>query len=417
MSPVTTRVDEPIGRVVDQRDRLLVGVERDHGGDRGEDLLAPQVGVGRDVDHDRRPVEQALRATALDDPRAGCERRVEHLLGAVALGLVDHRAEPDAVVGGIADRDRGGALGQRLDVAVEQRAGDDVAAGGDAGLALIVIRRPRADHRRVLDVGVVEHDQRVVTAELERAVLEPAAGDLGDRPAGPRRAGEVDHRDLRVGDERLADVDAARDDLQQARREPGGREHLGQQQAAADRRLGRRLQHDRVPERQRRSQHAHPEDQREVPRRDAADDAARDPLDDALSRRVVGGDDRRRGARCRARPPRTARSRRRRPRTRPCRGCSRSRAPAAWRSRRPAAGARRRRRAARRRGRRRARPPTPAGRPWRRAPRHRHRRATRRLRSRAAPGQPCREPSATRRRRGRGTPPSMKILPSHAARC
>ena len=120
---------------------------------------------------------------------------------AVALHLVDHRPEADLVGVRVPDGDGACALGERLDVAVVERAGDDVAAGGDAGLALVVAGRPGADHRRVLDVGVVEHDERVVAAELERAVLELAAGRLGDLAAGPRRAGEVHHRDAGMGDE------------------------------------------------------------------------------------------------------------------------------------------------------------------------------------------------------------------------
>ena len=83
-------------------------------------------------------------------------------------------------------------------------------------------------------------------------MLELAARDLGDLAAGPGRAGEVDHRDVRVGDERLADVDAAGHDLQQAGGQAGRGEHLGEQQAAADRRLRRRLEHDGVAERERR---------------------------------------------------------------------------------------------------------------------------------------------------------------------
>ena len=61
------------------------------------------------------------------------------------------------------------------DVVVEQVARDDVAPGGDARLALVVERRPGADHRGLLEVGVVEDEQRVVAAELERALLELAA--------------------------------------------------------------------------------------------------------------------------------------------------------------------------------------------------------------------------------------------------
>ncbi len=234
---------------------------------------------------------------ALDHLRAAGDRVVEHLLAAVALRLVDHRAEAVGLVRRVADRDGAGALGQRLHVAVVERAGDDVAAGGDAGLALVVPGGPGADHRGVVDVGVVEHHERVVAAELERAVLELAARDLGDLAAGAGGAGEVDHRDVGVGDERLADLDVARHDLEQAGGEPGRGEDLREQQAAADRRLRRGLEDDRVAEGERRGDDAHAEDQREVPWRDAADDAARDALDEALAAGRVRRDDLGRGAR------------------------------------------------------------------------------------------------------------------------
>jgi hypothetical protein len=106
-------------------------------------------------------------------------------------------------------------------------------------------------------------------------VLERAPRDLGDLPSGLRRAGEVDHRDAGMRDERLADVDAAGDDVQQPGGEAGGREHLGERQAAGDRGLGRRLEDDGVAERERGGDDAHAEDEREVPRRDDADDPAR----------------------------------------------------------------------------------------------------------------------------------------------
>ena len=202
--------------------------------------------------------------------RAGGDRGVEHPLRAVALGLVDHRAEADARVGRVADRDRLRALGERGDVAVVERAGDDVAAGGDAGLALVVPGRPRADHRGVVDVGVVEHDERVVAAELERAVLELAAGDLRDLAAGPGRAGEVDHRRRPGGRRAPAPTSTPPGTTWSSPAgQPGRGEDLGEHDAAADRRLGRRLQHDGVAERERGRDHAHAEDEREVPRRDA----------------------------------------------------------------------------------------------------------------------------------------------------
>ena len=94
---------------------------------------------------------------------------------------------------------------------------DGVGAGGGGGV----------------EVGVVEHDERVVAAELERDLLEQAAGELADAPAGRRRAGERDDVHVRVGDERLADVGAADDDLEQALGQAGLAEDGLEHRAAA----------------------------------------------------------------------------------------------------------------------------------------------------------------------------------------
>jgi ParB family chromosome partitioning protein len=216
---------------------------------------------------------------------------------AVALALVDHRPEADLRARRVADRDRRRLGRERVDVRLVQRAGDEVTAGGDAGLALVVPRRPRADHRRLVEVGVVEHDQRVVAAELERHALELGAGDLGDAPADRAGAGEVDHLGAVVGNEPLADLLVAGDDIEHPGRQPGVGQQLGDQQAPGQRRLRRRLEDHRVAERQRRGGHAHAEDQREVPRRDHADDADRHALGDAEAAGAVGGEDLADGAR------------------------------------------------------------------------------------------------------------------------
>ena len=44
----------------------------------------------------------------------------------------------------------------------------------------------RAGRRRRIEVGVVEDDERVVAAELERDLLEHAAGELPDPPPDRR---------------------------------------------------------------------------------------------------------------------------------------------------------------------------------------------------------------------------------------
>ena len=69
-------------------------------------------------------------------------------------------------------------------------------------------------------VGVVEHEHRRLAAELEVDALERVGRGAGDDLAGLDVAGERDHADVLVLDERLADRHAvAGDDVQHARRE------------------------------------------------------------------------------------------------------------------------------------------------------------------------------------------------------
>ena len=125
-----------------------------------------------------------------------------------------------------------------------------------------------------VEVGVVEHDRGRLAAELERDPLELLAADGGDLAAGRGRAGERDLVDARVRDEVLADLAAGGDDVDDAGGYAGLREQLGQQ-VAVERRLGRRLHHDRAAGQQRRDQLGHDRELRDVPRRDRGDHADR----------------------------------------------------------------------------------------------------------------------------------------------
>ena len=98
---------------------------------------------------------------------------------------------------------------------------DDDPARRHADLALVQVGAERGGVDGVVEVGVGQHDQRVLTAQLEHDALQVPAGGLGELAAGGRRAGEVDPAHVRVLDELVADRRArlaavVRDDVQHA---------------------------------------------------------------------------------------------------------------------------------------------------------------------------------------------------------
>ena len=143
--------------------------------------------------------------------------------------------------------------------------------------ALARVRADAADAgERARQVGVVEHDRRRLAAELEEHLLHRAGGARHDAPAGRGRAGERDQVDARVGREHLAEhvVGPATTFTT-----PGGMSVSSAISrpsiVARPRRVGRGLQHDGAAGGERGPELAEVQVEREVPRRDRADDAGR----------------------------------------------------------------------------------------------------------------------------------------------
>ena len=136
-------------------------------------------------------------------------------------------------------------------------------------------RRPDDAVDREVEVGVVHDDDRVLAAELEVDVLEALGRSLEHLHAGLARARERDHADVGMPDEPLADRSAAAvDDVDDAGGHAGLVEELDE--ALAERgRVGRGLEDDGVPGDERRGDLPGRDRDREVPRRDDADDADR----------------------------------------------------------------------------------------------------------------------------------------------
>jgi hypothetical protein len=148
-----------------------------------------------------------------------------------------------------------------------------------AGLSRVEVALADAVGDRLGEVGVVEQDVGRLPAELEGDPLHGAGRHLGHPLAGPGRSGERDHVDVGVGGERLADHrPVAAHEVEH----PGGQADLVEDLGKRVRREGGdlgRLQHDRAPGGEGGTDLEHDLVEREVPRRDAADDADRLPED------------------------------------------------------------------------------------------------------------------------------------------
>ena len=128
-----------------------------------------------------------------------------------------------------------------------------------------------------VEVGVVEHDERAVAAQLEHARL--AGGRLGDLRPGLGRADEADAVRAGVAGDLVADDRArAGDQVEHARRQVGLGDALGERDRGDGGRRRRRPD-DGVAARERRRDQLGRHRVRPVPRRDHADDAAR-PADE-----------------------------------------------------------------------------------------------------------------------------------------
>ncbi len=178
----------------------------------------------------------------------------------------------------VPDRHGVGLGGQPVHVLVIHPLVDDVPPRRHADLPLVEERSPRRRAGGEVEVGVVHHHQRTVAAELEMGTLEVLAGKCADLAAGGGGAGERDHRHQGVDHQRLPDVGATGQHMQQALRQTCLGEHPGQGHASADRGTRIRLDDDSVAERQCGRHRSYRQDQGSVERRDHTDDADRNSL-------------------------------------------------------------------------------------------------------------------------------------------
>ena len=231
--------------------RLVRAVDHVDRRDRAE-RRAARGRVAGHVRQQRRPVDGALRLAARDASPCATASSTRLCTSLTASSVM---SGPMIVSGSRVTRlEARGLLRQTLRELVGDRALDDDPPRRHADLALV---EERAEGRRVhreLEIGVGEHDQRVVPAELEQDALEVPARGLGQPASGLGRAGEVDDRHARVLDQALADrrrlSAGVGDDVQHAGRQPGPRRSRPRG-ARRRRRVLRGLEDDRVAERER----------------------------------------------------------------------------------------------------------------------------------------------------------------------
>ena len=231
---VDVRRQAVLGRV-GPGDRLLLGLERRDRGDRAEDLLHVDRGVGGYVEQHGRRVEVArpVRGLAADQRgRAGLDRVGDQLAHRLHRLLVDERADVHALVLAAAEGERAHPLGELVGELLRHRGLHEEPVRGRAGLAHVPhLGDHRAVHRGV-HVGVLEDQERRVAAELHAHPLELLGGLPDQHPADPGRAGEADLAQPVVGLQGLADLRgvAGGHHVEHAVRQPGLGEHRGQRQ-------------------------------------------------------------------------------------------------------------------------------------------------------------------------------------------
>ena len=206
--------DRPNGAVVRDRKRLVVVLDPDHRGDRAEHLLAvdPHL-VGGVGDQGRLQVVAlglALQPLAAEGQLAAflpADLEIAQVL--VELLLVDHRADLGAGLERVVDLELLHAFDHPRDEAVVDGLGHDQARG--RGAALPGLEEGAIDRAadRDVEIGVVQHHERVLAAHLELELGEARRAFLCDVPAGVDRAGEAHRGDVRRLEDRLADHRAA----------------------------------------------------------------------------------------------------------------------------------------------------------------------------------------------------------------
>ena len=179
------RARQAVDRVVGEADRLVLALERDHRGDRTEDLLARGAVVVR------RPGRGRSARTRSRGRRARCpgtrpaRRRRRRRLTFARWSAEMSGPISVASSSGSPTRSASTALSSSGMKRVERAALDEDPRARAAVLAGVAEHRQRRRGGGGLEVRVGEDDVRRLAAELERHSLDRVRGERADPPARP----------------------------------------------------------------------------------------------------------------------------------------------------------------------------------------------------------------------------------------
>ena len=268
---------QPVVRAVGQGDGLLVAVEalqREH---RAEDLVLHDLAILAHVGEQRGLVVLCAEGVVRPAPEqrgAIGHGTLHEAVHALHLARVDDGSD----LGGLVARVTHGELfhipAQCGHEGIVHLAVHQEARARQAHLAGVAVHQ-RAGGCGVVDVGVFQHDESRLTAQLQAAGHEVGTGRLRDPLGRGHGSGERDARQARVADQARAGAGArALHDVEHPGRQASGMRAVGQQ-AAGERRPLRRLDDDTVACGERRAQLPGGEHQRCVPGRDDGDHPGR----------------------------------------------------------------------------------------------------------------------------------------------
>lgn len=284
-------------RIVSQLNSLILRIKRKQSHNRSERLLPSNQHLPIRTGDDGRleeipiiPLTALQLLTAHQKLPAVLLRILDLRQGLVETPLRRHRPHGRLIIASMAHDESLRLLRQNLRELVVHALLHVHAVGRDARLPGVSPLERHELRGRLVEVRVVEHEERTVAAQLQRALLQPVRADLRHQLAHPRAAGERHFLDQRVAAERFAElrrvVETRCEHAENAFLEPS---LLGEirEREHGEWSLGRGLDDHRAARRERRARFAQDHGDGEVPGHERDGDA--DGLLDGEDAAVRGG--------------------------------------------------------------------------------------------------------------------------------